>query len=71
MLWFEPTREATGQYTRDQLDEESIELVEQRPEFESQASATQFVAERLSPTTTTTTIAEALEESTPEASTGN
>jgi hypothetical protein len=68
VLWFEPTREATGQYTRDQLDEESIELVELRPEFESQASATQFVAERLSPTTT---VAEASEESTPETSTGN
>jgi serine/threonine protein phosphatase PrpC len=75
VLWFEPTREATGQYSRDQLDEESIDLVEQRPEFESQASATQFVAERLSPTTTTvvttTTVAEASEESTPETSTGN
>ncbi len=85
VLWFEPTREATGQYTRDQLDQESIVLVELRPEFESQASATQFVAERLTPTTTTstttttttttvvttTTVAEAPEESTPETSTGN
>ena len=55
VLWFEPTREATGQYTRDQLDEESIALVEERREFESQASASQFVADRLSPTTTTST----------------
>ncbi len=55
VLWFEPTREATGQYTRDQLDEESITLVEERRQFESQASAQQFVADRLSPTTTTST----------------
>jgi len=85
VLWFEPTREATGQYTRDQLDERSIELVEQRPEFESQASASQFVTDQLSPTTTTstttttttttvvttTTVAAATEESPPETSTGN
>ena len=86
VLWFEPTREAIGQYDRDELDDESIELVEQRPEFESQASAAQFVAERLhrrpprpAPRTTTTTtttvvttttVAETTEESTPETSTG-
>ena len=54
VLWFEPTREATGRYTRDELDDESIMLVELRPEFESQASAAQFVAERLSPIAATT-----------------
>jgi serine/threonine protein phosphatase PrpC len=85
VLWFEPTREATGQYDRDELDAESIELVERRQEFESQSSAAQFVAERLTPTTTTsttttttttttvvttTTVAETTEESTPETSTG-
>lgn len=84
VLWFEPTREASGQFNRSQLDEESITLVEQRLEFESQASAAQFVAERLQPTTTTTsttttttttvasptTVAEAIEETAPETSTG-
>jgi serine/threonine protein phosphatase PrpC len=75
VLWFEPTREAVGQYGRDELDDESIALVEERPEFESQASAAQFVAERLTPVTTTTvpppaTVAEPTEESTPETSTG-
>lgn len=54
VLWFEPTREATGPH-RDELDEPSIALVEQRPEFESQAIATQWVADRLLPTPTTTT----------------
>ena len=49
VLWFDPTREATGVYERDELDEDSVELVELRPEFESQASAERFVAERLSP----------------------
>lgn len=53
-LWFEPTREATGQFTRDQLDDVSIELVEDAPSFESRASAERFVSERLTPTTTTT-----------------
>ena len=55
VLWFQPTVEAPGPYGRDELDEESIDLVELRPEFESQASAAQFVASRLSTTTTTTT----------------
>src|SRR5690606_35939174 len=46
-LWFEPTREATGQYTRDQLDDSSIALVEDAPSFESRASAERFVSERI------------------------
>ena len=55
ILWFQPTVEAPGPYGRDELDEESIALVELRPEFESQASAAEFVASRLTTTTTTTT----------------
>ncbi len=55
VLWFDPTPEAVGRYTRDELDEPSIELVDDRVHFESQASAERFVAERLSTTTTTTT----------------
>ena len=49
VLWFEPTVEATGFYSRDELDADSIALVEQRIEFESQASAQTFVAGRLQP----------------------
>ncbi|NNE13316.1 MAG: Stp1/IreP family PP2C-type Ser/Thr phosphatase [Ilumatobacter sp.] len=49
VLWFDPTEEAVGQFGRDELDDESIELVEERPEFSSQASAELFVAERLRP----------------------
>ncbi len=55
VLWFDPTREAVGRYGRDELDESSIGLVEDRVHFESQASAERFVAERLETTTTTTT----------------
>ncbi|MEO6571693.1 MAG: hypothetical protein ABIO83_09105, partial [Ilumatobacteraceae bacterium] len=54
ILWFGPTREATGAYARDELDDDSVELVDLRPEFESQSSAARFVAERLAVTTTTT-----------------
>jgi protein phosphatase len=49
VLWFDPTREAVGPYSRDELDEVSIALVEDRLEFESQASAEVFVSERLKP----------------------
>ena len=52
VLWFDPTQEAIGPYGRDELDDASIALVEERKEFESQASAEVFVAERLTPTTT-------------------
>lgn len=48
-LWFDPTAEAYGQYTRDELSDESVELVEDRVHFESQESAARFVAERLHP----------------------
>ena len=48
-LWFEPTPEAYGQFTRDELDDESIALVEDRVHFESQDSAADFVAQRLHP----------------------
>ncbi len=55
VLWFDPTREAVGRYSRDELDEDSIALVDDRVHFESQSSAERFVAERLTPTTTSTT----------------
>ena len=51
VLWFDPTREAFGPF-RDELDPETIALVEEQPNFESQASAERFVSERLTPTTT-------------------
>lgn len=54
-LWFDPTREATGQFTRDELDDRSIALVEDEPGFESRSSAERFVSERITPSTTTTT----------------
>lgn len=50
VLWFDPTREALGPF-RDELDTETIALVEEQPNFESQASAERFVSERLTPTT--------------------
>jgi hypothetical protein len=55
VLWFDPTVEAFGQYSREDLDDESVALVEAEPHFETQASAERFVAERLSTTTTSTT----------------
>ena len=48
-LWFEPTPEAYGQFTRDELDDESVALVEDNVHFESQDSAADFVAQRLHP----------------------
>lgn len=51
VLWFDPTREAFGPF-RDELDDDKIALVEERPNFESQASAERFVSSRLTPTTT-------------------
>jgi serine/threonine protein phosphatase PrpC len=48
-LWFDPTVEAYGQYTRDELDEESVALVDDHVHFETQESAARFVAERLQP----------------------
>lgn len=53
VLWFDPTAEAFGDLTRDELDEASIALVDDRPDFESQASAERFVAERLRPASDT------------------
>ena len=49
MLWFEPTEEAFGQYSRDELTPESVALVEDEVHFESQENAARFVAERLEP----------------------
>jgi PPM family protein phosphatase len=51
VLWFDPTPEAFGPF-RDELDDDKIALVENQPNFESQASAERFVSERLTPTTT-------------------
>ena len=48
-LWFQPTVEAFGQFTREQLTSNSVDLVEDRVHFESQDSAARFVAERLEP----------------------
>ncbi len=54
-LWFDPTEEARGVYSRDQLDDDSIARIERRPEFSSRENADQFVAEQLQTTTTSTT----------------
>ena len=50
-LWFEPTPEAYGQFTRDELDDESVALVEDNVHFESRDNAKAFVAQRLHPRT--------------------
>jgi serine/threonine protein phosphatase PrpC len=57
VLWFEPTEENTGP-SRDILDDESVELVEARPRFDTRIEAAEFIREDLStipPETTTTT----------------
>ena len=43
------TAEAYGQYTRDELDQDSVDLVEEQRQFQSQDSAANFVAQRLHP----------------------
>jgi PPM family protein phosphatase len=53
--WFEPTREAKSNLTREQLDAESNALVEQELNFESRADAERFIAISLAVTTTTST----------------
>ena len=53
--WFEPTREAKSNLTREQLDAESNALVAQELNFESRADAERFIAISLSVTTTTST----------------
>ncbi len=50
LLWFEPTREAKSTFTREQLDDESITLVEQAIGFETRADAERFIASSLSAT---------------------
>lgn len=55
VLWFDPTVEAVTQFSRDELDDESIELVEEGQRFETQRNAAIFVEDRLETTTTTTT----------------
>jgi serine/threonine protein phosphatase PrpC len=57
VLWFEPTEENTGP-SRDILDDESVELVEAQPRFDTRIEAAEFIREELStipPATTTTT----------------
>jgi serine/threonine protein phosphatase PrpC len=58
VLWFEPTEENTGP-SRDILDDESVELVEAQPRFDTRIEAAEFIREELStipPSTTTTTV---------------
>jgi serine/threonine protein phosphatase PrpC len=47
VLWFNPTEESRGQFTRDELSPSSVALVEGEPGFSSLASAELFVAQRL------------------------
>jgi protein phosphatase len=55
VLWFDPTFEARGPFTRDQLDERSIAEVEAERTFETRRRAQQFVTDDLTTTTTSTT----------------
>ena len=61
VLWFDPTEENTGP-ARDILDDESVELVEAQPRFDTRIQAAEFIRDELStippttvPETTTTT----------------
>jgi len=63
LLWFAPTEENTGP-SRAVLTDESIDLIEERPRFDTRSGAADFIREELStippttvaePTTTTTT----------------
>jgi protein phosphatase len=45
LLWFDPTAETTGGLERDELTDESAELVDEQPTFSSLADATEFVRE--------------------------
>ena len=53
VLWFDPTEENTGP-PRDILTDESIELIEDRPRFDTRADAATFIREELSTIPTTT-----------------
>jgi serine/threonine protein phosphatase PrpC len=53
VLWFEPTEENTGP-SRDILDDESVELVEAQPRFDTRIAAAEFIREELSTIPTTT-----------------
>jgi len=44
LLWFDPTAETTGSFSRDSLTDGSAELVDARPTFESEADAALFVS---------------------------
>jgi protein phosphatase len=54
-LWFDATRERVSNLTRDQLDDESIALVEQRLQFDNPNDAAKFITTSLAVTTTTST----------------
>lgn len=43
VLWFDPTAETGGGPSRDELDDESVDLVEDRPTFSSLRDATLFI----------------------------
>ncbi len=49
VLWFNPTEESRGEFTRDELSPVSVALVAGEPGFSSLASAELFVAQRLTP----------------------
>ena len=42
-LWFDPTRETPAGPERDELTEESVEAVEERPRFDSRSDADEFI----------------------------
>ena len=47
VLWFNPTEESRGEFTREELSPASVALVDGEPAFSSLASAELFVAQRL------------------------
>lgn len=44
LLWFDPTAETTGSFSRDSLTDESADLVDARPTFDSESDAALFVS---------------------------
>jgi hypothetical protein len=54
VLWIEPTAETPSGPSRDELNDESIDLVEDEPTFSSRADADNFVRDLEFATTTTT-----------------
>jgi protein phosphatase len=56
VLWFDPTVERPTQLTRDQLDAETIRLIESEPTRDSLDAAAELVRTLQTTTTTTTTV---------------